>query len=71
MKSHNQATGQRQNNGIMAVATFNSKAQHQININRPQTTGKMRVNYTSHGKLFHPKSTRRLALKFNPKKGLS
>ena len=46
----NTANSQRQTNGIMAVASFASKAQQQMNINRPQTTGKMRVNYTSHGK---------------------
>ena len=34
---------------MMAVSSFSSKAQAQVNINRPQTTGKVRVNYT--GKL--------------------
>ena len=52
LKTQNHVGGQRTNNGIMPVATFASKTQQQVNINRPQTTGKMRVNYTSHGKLF-------------------
>ena len=34
----------------MAVTSFASKTQQQINISRPQTTGKMRVNYNSQGK---------------------
>ena len=34
----------------MAVTSFASKTQQQINISRPQTTGKMRVNYNSTGK---------------------
>ena len=47
---HGPGNGQRQSNGIMAVTSFASKTQQQVNINRPQTTGKMRINYTSQGK---------------------
>ena len=42
----------------MAVASMASKNQQQMNINRPQTTGKMRINYASNtvGKFHsHPK----------------
>ena len=33
----------------MAVTSYARKTQQQVNINRPQTTGKMRVNYTAVG----------------------
>ena len=39
----------RQGGGIMAVNNYASKTQQHVNVSRPATTGKMRVNYNNHG----------------------